>query len=104
MNKRIDEKGDPFGPFNLSDFKKWMEHQQDAKAKPNMVGLQVESKVTLKKLLSRIEVQDGEIEEIAKEFKKNGGTISEVDGHNVLIEVDSGTFIVHRMYVKRTDD
>jgi translation initiation factor 1 (eIF-1/SUI1) len=101
MNKRIDEKGDPFGPFSLSDFKKWMENQQDAKAKPNMVGLQVESKVTLKKLLSRIETQDGDLEEVAKDFKKNGGTITEVDGHNVLIEVDSGTFLIQRMYVKK---
>jgi hypothetical protein len=104
MNKRIDEKGDPFGPFNFSDFKKWMENQHDAKSKPNMIGLQVESKVAFKRLLSRIETQDGEIEEVARDFKKNGGTITDVDGHNVLIEVDSGSFIIHRMYVKREED
>jgi len=103
MNKRSDEKGDPFGPFNFGDFKKWMEHQQDTKAKPNMVGLQVESKVAFKKLLSRIETQDGEIEEVARDFKKNGGTITSVDGHNV-VEVDSGSFMIHRMYIKREDD
>lgn len=104
MNKRIDEKGDPFGPFNFSDFKKWMGNQQDAKSKSNMIGLQVESKVTYKRLLSRIETEDGEIEEVAKDFKKNGGTITEVNGHNVLIEVDSGSFMIHRMYVKREED
>lgn len=104
MNKRID-KENYLGPFNFSEFKKWMEHQQDDndKTKPNMIGLQVESKVPFKKLLSRIETQDGEIEEVAKDFKRNGGIIKEVDGPNVLIEVTSGTFIVHRMYVKRED-
>ena len=105
MNKRIDEKNNYFGPFNFSEFKRWMEHQtdNDDKTKPNMIGLQVESKVTFKKLLSRIETQDGEIEEVARDFKKNGGTIKELDGPNFLIEVTSGSFIVHRMYVKRED-
>lgn len=100
MNKWSD-KGDPFGPFDLNDFKKWMGHQQDANEKSNILGIQVESKVTFKKLLSRIETQDGELEEVAKDFKKNGGLITEVNGHNLLIEVESGNFIIHRMYVKR---
>lgn len=104
MNKRIDEKSDPFGPFNLNDFKKWMGHQHDAKSKPNMIGLQVESKITFKRLLSRIETQDGEVEEVAKDFKKNGGTITEVNGQNILVEVNSGSFLIHRMYIKKEND
>lgn len=104
MDKRIEDKGSSFRSFNLSDFKKWMDNQHDAKSKPDMIGLAVESKVNLKKLVSRIEVQDDEdIEEVAKEFKKNGGTIVDVDGHNVLVEVDSGSFTIHRMYVKKKD-
>lgn len=103
MNKRIDENNDPFGPFNFGDFKKWMKHQNDEKSKTNMIGLQVESKIPFKRLISRIESQVGEIEEIAKDFKKNGGTISNVDGQNVIIEVNSGSFIIHRMYIKRED-
>lgn len=104
MNKRSDNNGDPFGPFNLSDFKKWMEHQQDAKARPNMVGVQVESKIPYKKLVSRIiESEEGEVIDVAKDFKRNGGTVTDVDGHNFLIEVDSGSFLIHRMYVKRVD-
>ena len=69
MNKRIDKFGDPFGPFDLNDFKKWMEHQHDAKAKPNMVGIQVESKIPYKKLISRMDVQEGDLEEVANEFE-----------------------------------
>ena len=103
MEKRSDNKGDPFGPFNFSDFKKWMGSQHDAKSKSNMIGLQVESKIAYKKLISRMETQEGEIEEVAKDFKKNGGIIAEVNGHNVLVEVESGSFIIHRMHVKEED-
>jgi hypothetical protein len=94
---------DPFGPFNLSDFKKWMSHQQDA-GKSTMVGLQVESKIPFKKLLSRIEAQDGEVYEVAKEFKRHGGTITEENGHYMYVAVKNGSFMVHRMYLKRAED
>jgi hypothetical protein len=102
MNKWNNE-NDPFGPFDFGNFKKWMKKQPDVSSKSNMVGFQVESKVTFKKLLSRIDTQDGILEDVAKTFKKSGGIIKEVDGNNVLIEVDSGSFIIHRMYIKRQD-
>lgn len=98
MNKR----NDPFSDFDLNDFKKWMTHQQDEENKPNMVGLRVESKITGKKLLSRIEAQEGETLEIVRDFKKNGGIISEVNGQNILIEVESGSFLIHKMYIKKS--
>jgi translation initiation factor 1 (eIF-1/SUI1) len=101
MNKQRSD--DPFGPFNLSHFKKWMNNQHDAKSKPNMIGMQVESKIAFKKLISRIESEDDNIEEMAKDFKKNGGVITDVDGHTVMIEVDSGKFNIHRMYIKKED-
>lgn len=104
MNKRIEEGDDPFGPFNLSHFKKWMDHQQDAKSKSSLVGFQVESKIPYKKLVSRIETQLGDIEEVARDFKKNGGLVNEVDGPNILIEVTSGTFLIHKMYIKKHED
>jgi Fe2+ transport system protein FeoA len=64
-------------------------------------GLQVESKVPVRKLLARMGVQDGEELEVAREFCKNGGIIADIDGHNVLVEVDGGSFTIHRMYIKR---
>lgn len=106
MTKRNAPQGDErLNPasFSLSDFKKWMESQQKEEApKPNLVGATVESKVGVRKLVSRMD-SDDDLEELAKDFKKNGGVISEVDGHKLMIEVDSGTFIIHRMYVKRCD-
>lgn len=103
MNKRIvEEASDPFGPFNFNEFKKWMDNQQDNKSKTNLIGLKVESKINYRRLLSRIqETKQGDLETVAKEFKNNGGKITEADGNDVLIEVSSGSFIVHRMYIKK---
>jgi len=95
---------DMFNLFNLNDFKKWIHTQQDeGPSRPHMIGVKVESKVNLKKLISRMDAQDGIEEELAKDFKKNGGVVSEVDGSNILIEVDSGSFIIHKMYIKRNN-
>lgn len=106
MTKRNDPKGsERLNPssFSLSDFKKWMESQQKESPKKNLVGLTVESKIGLRKLVARMESDDGDIEEMAKEFKKDGGVISEVDAQKLMIDVDSGSFVIHRMYVKRCD-
>lgn len=94
---------DPFGPFNLSDFKKWMFEQHDSN-KSNMVGVQVESKIPLKKLISKIEIQDGDLMEVAKDFKKNGGKITEENGHFMYVAVDNGSFMIHKMHLKKSDD
>jgi hypothetical protein len=103
MNKRNSKVAqESFGPFNLSDFKKWMETQHDTQPdKNNMIDVKVVPKVTFRKLLTRIDVQDGEVYEVAKDFKKNGGIISDIDGENILIECDTGTFIINRMLCKR---
>jgi hypothetical protein len=103
MNKGNYEEN-KFGQFNLADFKKWMESQQEQSPyRKNFVGVFVESKIHLKKLSHRMDVQEGELEKVAKDFKENGGVINEVDGHHFLINVDSGSFLIHRMYVKRPD-
>lgn len=102
MSKWID-KSDPFGPFNFSDFKKWMSNQEDSKER-SLVGMRVESKVALKKLLSRMETQEGDTVEVANDFKKNGGVIKEENGHYMYVDVESGNFLIHRMYLRRSDD
>jgi len=103
MSKRNHE--DNFGQFNLADFKKWMEDQQEEfPYRKNLVGMYVESKVSIKKLMNRIEAEnEEEIKEVAKEFQENGGVIKEVDGHYFKIGVETGEFLIHRMFVKRPD-
>jgi hypothetical protein len=103
MNKRSEYQDDPFGPFNLSDFKKWMQNQHDAKYNSS-VGLEVESKIPIKKLASRIEVQEGDTVLVIKEFKRNGGIVKEVNGQNFLIENKKGSFLVHKSWIKVKDE
>jgi len=94
MNKRTEN-------FSLSNFSKWMASQQEAPSmEKTMVGLAVEPKVGLQKLISKMDTE-GDVYELAEEFKANGGVISEVDGSKIMVEVDSGFFIIHKMYVKK---
>jgi hypothetical protein len=105
MSKRNYE--DNFGQFNLADFKKWMESQQEESPyRKNLIGMYVESKVSIKKLMNRMEAENDdeeEIKEMAKDFQENGGVIKEVDGHYFKIGVENGEFTIHRMFVKRPD-
>jgi hypothetical protein len=94
----------PFSPIRESAFKKWLSNQRDLSDRDPFVGLEVEAKSPYRRILARMEVQEGELEQVAKDFKKNGGKISEVNGHTMLIEVTSGNFLIHRMHIKRKDD
>jgi hypothetical protein len=80
-----------------------MSQQQDSQ-RQTMVGLEVESKIPYKKLITRIETEEGDLNEVAKDFKKNGGIITEENGHYMFVKVDSGNFMIHRMYLKRLGD
>jgi hypothetical protein len=103
MSKRNYES--KFRQFNLADFKNWMENQQEeCPYRKNLVGVYVESKVSIKKLINRMETENNEEKkEIAKDFLDNGGVIKEVDGHYFKIIVDTGEFLIHRMFVKKPD-
>ena len=91
--------------FNFNDFRKWVNSQKDESPIKKhedklQAGALVESKVSAKKIMVRMDIQEGDEEEIAKEFKQKGGTISEIDGNDILIDVDSGSFIIHKAYIK----
>lgn len=90
--------------FNLEDFKKWMESQVSKRYSmhndDDLMGKKVTSKISSEKLMEKIEIEDGEIEELVEEFKKKGGMVADTDGKKLLIEVESGSFILSRNYVK----
>lgn len=100
MNKKNNQ-------FLLENFKKWMagqasEHIDDCtKCKRSFVGLTVESKIEADHLIKKINVEDGIPEEIIEDFIENGGQVVDVDSKNFLIEVESGSFYVHRCYVRK---
>ena len=68
-------------PFSLNDFKKWMASQTDkptrkshGHAYANLVGLEVESKISPKRLVRKITVDEGDAQELAEDFCENGGS------------------------------
>lgn len=94
--------------FNFDDFKKWMNNQDDQhlqkkiETRKSFEGLAVESKVGIRKLMSKMEENDGDAYEVACEFIENGGTISDSQDKYFLIETNLGNFYIHRSYVRRS--
>ena len=94
---------EPF--FSVDDFRKWMRHNDGDQPTPQLnrksaVGAIVESKVGSKKLSNVIESED-DVYDLSVDFRHNGGTVTEVDGKNFLIEVDGGSFWIPRHYVRK---
>ena len=90
--------------FSLDNFKKWMEQQEPqeelAEATPDEIGCGVQAKIGLKKLLAKMTIEEGCLEDVGQEFLENGGTIAKADEDQFVIEVDSGSFSIHKMYVE----
>lgn len=89
--------------FSPDEFKKWMEthtpHQMDM---PNpLIGTEVESKITGKRLAIRMKPKDGRVHDMVEDFMEKGGTIYDVQGREFLIEVTSGFFLIPRYLVKK---
>lgn len=93
-------KKDPFNLFDVNEFKKWMKNSH--KEENSLVGMNVESKVSVKKLLCVSEFYDEENKKkIAHDFSSNGGIIlEENDGKTLKIETKKGIIEIHKMYTK----
>lgn len=98
---------DPEDMFSIYDFKKWMsEHaMEECTSTPikKGIGVEVESRVGMKRLVAKMQPEEGETLELAKEFKDNGGKILDRDGIYMMIEVANGTFIIPRSCVRKKD-
>ncbi len=92
-------------PFSLSHFKKWMSEQTDrpkTQSQKELIGFFVESKINTKRLVGKIKSPDGDVVEIAREFRRSGGKILDMDlDNNLLIEVESGTFTLPKCFVRK---
>jgi hypothetical protein len=90
--------------LSLDDFKKWMNTQKEFTPKMEKkfpIGVQVESKINAKKLSSVMVLENGQENRVIKDFLKNGGKITEVNGKEFLIEVTMGSFCINRNYVRQ---
>lgn len=88
--------------FSLNDFRKWVGKQkrESRSIKSKYKGSIVESRLSLKRLVTKMDVDQGELFEMAKDFKRRGGTILECDSDNILlVEVRSGTFRIPKLFV-----
>jgi len=93
--------------FSLGDFKKWMASQSKptpkARGHAELVGMHVESKISIKRLMTKMTADEGDLTELANDFRQNGGTIVDSDkDDNVLIEVDAGSFTIPKFFVKKS--
>lgn len=92
-------KKDPFSIFNVNEFKKWMENSNTTDkvdSNQSLIGLNVTSKVSFKKLKSVSEILDNE--RAVMEFHKNGGVILEEEEKLLTIKTDKGSIKLHRSY------
>ncbi len=89
--------------FSLHDFKKWMAGQNDkpARQRSELIGLRVESKLSPKRLVKRIEIEEGDSKSLVKEFCHYGGVIIGVDDNRLLVEVEEGSFYVPKFFCKK---
>lgn len=99
--------------FSLQDFKNWLSNQHglesffditsrsDDNRTDEMVGKEVCAKVSGRKLLEKIEPEEGgDPETLVDDLMENGGMILALQGKNLLIEVDSGSFYIPRFCVR----
>lgn len=102
--------------FSLHEFKNWLSSQGDMTNFFNIdssnyenpdekfVGKEVVAKVSERKLLERIEPESGEPEQLVQDLIENGGVILAVEGKNLLIEVELGSFYLPRFCLKIKKD
>jgi hypothetical protein len=87
------------------NFKNWMDEDAEPpklnRKKNYLIGLEVYPKIRTKKLIQKMIPQEGTLCDLVEEFKNKGGEISQVEGKNFIIEVYSGSFSIHRMYVTK---
>jgi hypothetical protein len=90
-----------FPYINPDNFKKWMNNQEefDHSMECNLVGLQVETRFGVKRVMNKMTIESGRANKVAKDFVENGGVISEVIGEEYLIKVKSGSFLISKNMV-----
>ncbi len=90
--------------FSIHDFKKWMSENATNEFNLQQQGkkvMEVEPRVSVKRLVARMEPEEGEADDLAREFEENGGRVTQVDGSLYMVEVANGSFVIPRGCVRR---
>ena len=97
--------------LSVNGFRNWLSTQKDISdffnigldrhdENEELVGKFVKARASTKKLLEKIECDADDPEILVEEFVHNGGTILEVQDKSLLIEVESGSFLLPKFCVK----
>ena len=99
--------------FSLHEFKNWLSKQSDmneffdlssrtsgSRPGDEMIGCEVYAKVSMKKLMERCEPEGGDAEALIEDLVENGGMVLAVEGKNLLVEVETGSFYIPRFCVR----
>lgn len=98
----------------FNEFKKWLDTDLDAdpcewclklpeetmKKETNLIGQKVKSKISVERLMKRMSTDDINDQDIAEDFCRNGGMVVDIDDQQLLIEVENGTFLLKKCFVK----
>jgi len=90
---------DDFYHLNPDNFKKWMKtngEEFDVSIEQSLIGMDVETKFSGKRMLRKITIESGDAVRVAKDFVEHGGVIEKVDGDEYLISVNSGSFYTNK--------
>lgn len=91
--------------LSVDGFKKWMNENEvkriGLQKETDDGGFWVEPRVSTRKIMSRIDIEDGDAFDVAEDFRDNGGKVMQMDGDLFLIEVDAGSFMVPRRYCRK---
>lgn len=95
---------DPFNSFNLSDFKKWINNHHDTKkSEDEFIGCHVKIRPSVENFDEKIQIEYGDESEILKQFLESGGKVLERDGNRLMVDVDAGSFVCHKRFLKKTN-
>jgi len=90
---------DDFYHLSPDNFKKWMKtngEEFELSMEHSLVGLDVETKFTGKRMLCKMTIESGDPMRVVKEFVESGGVIESVEDDEYLIKVSSGSFYTNK--------
>ena len=99
---------EPLAPqFSMNEFRRWMNENGSSRFAMNgrrkSEGAEVEPRVTMRKFVGKMEAEEGDLVEMARDFRDNGGVVVESNGDCFLVKVECGLFRIARSCVKRKD-
>lgn len=79
----------------LNNFQKWLKKEVEENNTAFEEKQHVVPRASIKKIVERAEVHEGDIIEIAKCFRKNGGLVESVQNDIVTIKTKKGIFSIN---------